>query len=455
MTMSEHDVILHQTQSVCPECLRRIDAAYRLAPDGGIFLHKRCPQHGDFRTPVWRQGQGLPDFRDWVTERVPAPPQQPGHAADKGCPYDCGLCPDHAQHTCTGLIEVTRRCNMACPVCYASADRDDAGDLPLDEALARLRGLRAVSGACNVQFSGGEPTLYERLPQLVAAARDLGFGLLQVNSNGLRLAEEDGYARRLREAGLDSVYLQWDGPDDAVFRKLRGRDCLAFKRQALRRCAEAGLGVVLVCTLARGVNDHLVGDLLRRAVRLGPAVRGLHFQPAASFGRVPWALDQSPRLPLPDLMLALERQSDGMVRARHFHAPSCEHSLCSFSAVYAREGEGLSAEPVGATCCGGSGARLDNAEGARRSRAFVAGHWGAPQPTPDAADAFSRFLNASGADRRFTVSAMAFQDALSFDVERIRGCCIHVVVGPGKLIPFCAYNLTAHNGQPLYRGRAS
>lgn len=445
---------LHQTQSVCPECLRRIDAVYRLAPDGRIFLHKHCPQHGDFRTPAWRQGQGLPDFLDWVTERIPAPPQQPGHATDKGCPYDCGLCPDHAQHTCTGLLELTQRCNMACPVCYAAAAENRADDLSLDEVLARLRALRAISGACNIQFSGGEPTLCETLPHAIAAARELGFGLLQVNSNGLRLATEEGYARRLREAGLDSVYLQWDGLDDAVFRALRGRDCLAFKQEALRRCGEAGLGVVLVCTLVRGVNDGVIGDLLRWAVRQGPTVRGLHFQPAASFGRTPWSLEESPRLTLPDLMLELERQSNGMVRARHFHAPSCEHSLCSFSAVYAREGQGLSAEPAGAACCGGSGARLDNAEGARRSRAFVAGHWGSPQPAaPDAADAFSRFLNASGADRRFTLSAMAFQDALSLDVERLRGCCIHVVAGPGRLIPFCAYNLTARNGRPLYRGR--
>ena len=446
-------IALHQTQSVCPECLRRIDATYRLAPDGRIFLHKHCPQHGDFCTPVWRQGQGLPDFLDWVTERIPAPPRQPGHVADKGCPYDCGLCPDHAQHTCTGLIEVTQRCNMACPVCYAAAARSPSGDLTADEVLEHLRGLRAVSGACNVQFSGGEPTLCDFLPESIAAARELGFGLLQVNSNGLRLATEKGYARRLREAGLDSVYLQWDGLDDAVFRTLRGRDCLDFKREALRRCGEAGLGVVLVCTLVRGVNDGMIGDLLRWAVQQGPVVRGLHFQPAASFGRTPWALDASPRLTLPDLMLALEQQSGGMVRARHLHAPSCEHSLCSFSAVYAREGQGLSAEPAGAACCGGSGSRLDNAEGARRSRAFVAGHWGSPHPEPTAADAFSRFLNTSGADRRFTVSAMAFQDALSFDVERVRGCCIHIVTGPGTLVPFCAYNLTSCNGQPLYRGR--
>lgn len=450
--MHESTTPLHQTQSVCPECLRRIDATYVLHQDGRILLHKRCPQHGDFRTSVWRQGNGLPDFSDWITTRIPAPPQHPGHDTDKGCPYDCGLCPDHAQHTCTGLIEVTQRCNMACPVCYASSGKTSA-DVPPDEVLARLQGLRAISGACNVQFSGGEPTLYEALPQCIAAARELGFGLLQVNSNGLRLATEDGYARRLRDAGLDSVYLQWDGLDDAVFRTLRGRDCLAFKKEALRRCEEAGLGVVLVCTLVRGVNDDSAGALLRWAVQQGPTVRGLHFQPAASFGRVPWSLSDSPRLTLPDLMLQLEQQTRGMIRVRHLHAPSCEHSLCSFSAVYARNAHGLSGEPAAAACCGGSGARLDNSEGARRSRAFVAGHWGAPQAAPAAEDAFSRFLNNSGANQRFTVSAMAFQDALSLDLERLRGCCIHVVTGPGQLVPFCAYNLTSCSGQPLYRGR--
>ena len=217
--------------------------------------------------------------------------------------------------------------------------------------------------------------------------------------------------------------------------------------------------MVLVCTLVRGVNDGQAGELLRYALSLGGHVRGLHFQPVSSFGRFPWELEAAPRITLPELMAALEEQSGGMVRVSHFHAPSCEHPLCSFSAVYGRKEDGSLGEPLGGSCCSGGSSLAgekprvtDNAEGSRVSRAFTAAHWSSPRDgAPSLSDAFSRFIARSGADMRFTLSAMAFQDALSLDVERVRGCCIHVVAPDGRLIPFCLYNLTSLEGIPLYR----
>ena len=253
------------------------------------------------------------------------------------------------------------------------------------------------------------------------------------------------------------MYLQFDGLDDAVYRTLRGRDCLALKEAAIEACGRAGLGVVLVCTLVRGVNDGQVGDLLRFALSRGGHVRGLHFQPVSSFGRFPWDMGDAPRITLPELMVCLEKQSRGMVKASHFHAPSCEHPLCSFSAVYARNGDNTLGEPVGAACCSGGTSTVesprvvDNAEGSRASRAFTAAHWASPRKESSLNDAFSRFLARSGAERRFTLSAMAFQDALSLDVERVRGCCIHVVAPDGRMIPFCLYNLTSFDNISLYR----
>ncbi|MDD2965934.1 MAG: radical SAM protein [Desulfovibrionaceae bacterium] len=462
--------LLQHTQSLCPVCLRRIDAAY-VREGAEVFFCKTCPQHGAFRVLAWRQAAGLADFSAWQQGRVPAYPAHPATALRQGCPYDCGLCPEHGQHTCTGLIEVTQRCTLHCPVCYAAAGQ---GAAPADPSLAiierQLQALFTASGACNVQLSGGEPTLRDDLPHIIALAKQQGLGLVQVNSNGLRLGTEQGYAARLKEAGLDSVYLQWDGTDDTIFQTMRGRPCLAWKQAALQACREARLGVVLVATVARGVNDHALGDLLRFAVAQGAVVRGLHLQPVASFGRFPWELANAPRLSLPDLMLALEEQSAGMVRAADFHAPSCEHSLCSFSAVYGRDGQGGLQGVVGAACCGtggGQGAVLDNASGSRRSKAFIAAHWGSPaekgaqgsasvqgaQAAMPLMDDLSRFVAQAGADRRFTLSAMAFQDALSFDIARVRGCCIHVVTEQGKLIPFCAYNLTSFEGIALYRGK--
>ncbi|MDD4702554.1 MAG: radical SAM protein, partial [Desulfovibrio sp.] len=314
-------MILRRTQSLCPVCLRRLDAVYALVQNDPscVELRKTCPDHGPFSVPVWRTplpeaaesavlsaagaqgGASVPAFKSWSRPKSPSYPLRPGTAIDQGCPFDCGLCPAHAQHTCTGLVEVTLRCNMACPVCYASAGEagtgtgnaragigkagpGTGGDPDLACIASQMDALKTASGPCNVQISGGEPTVREDLPDIVRLARERAFGLVQVNTNGLRLAEQEGYAAQLRQAGLDSVYLQWDGVSEETFKTLRGRTCLDFKRRAVAACAKAGLGVVLVATFVRGVNDGEAGDLLRLALQLGPAVRGLHVQPAAFFG---------------------------------------------------------------------------------------------------------------------------------------------------------------------------
>ena len=465
--------LLHRTRSLCPVCLRRIDARYEREGEA-VVLHKHCPEHGAFRVTVRRpaaQGLHLPmPFDDWWRAKTPSYPRHPLTEAGQGCPYDCGLCPDHAQHTCTALLEVTMRCNMACPVCFASAGAGQTAEDPSPEHVAWLLDrLAQVSPGCNVQLSGGEPTLREDLPDLIRAVRQRGFGLVQVNSNGLRLGREPGYAHRLHEAGLDSVYLQWDAPDDATCAPLRGRlpqgeSLTACKAAAVRHCEAAGLGVVLVATLEATTNLDSLGDMLRLALRLGPAVRGLHLQPLAHFGRYPGELLDAPRLSLFDVMQALCLQVPDMLRPQQFHPPGCEHSLCSFSAVYARE-EGadgiprLRWLPQAASCCAPSSAPLEAAEGARRARQFVAAHWRGEAPAQTSrfpaglADDFDRFLTRAGVERRFTLSCMAFQDALGLDLERVRGCCIHVMRPDGRMIPFCLHNCTSTQGQALYPHR--
>lgn len=474
--------LLRRTQSLCPVCLRRIEASYEhSAMDARtVVLRKTCPDHGTFSVPVWRESGGgaaaTPSFASWSRPKNPSYPANLRTPIRDGCPYDCGLCPAHAQHTCTGLFEVTKRCDMACPVCYAEAGsvsnslRSEVDDVPLDVIATQMDVLKGASGPCNVQISGGEPTVRGDLAQIIGMARQRGFGLVQVNTNGLRLSRQQGYARSLRNAGLDSVYLQWDGVNESSFMALRGRECLDFKRRAVLNCADAGLGVVLVATVVRGVNEGELGDLLRLALELGPAVRGLHIQPAAFFGRYPWQLEEAPRLTLPDVMAALANQAPELVSPSHLHPPGCENELCSFSAVYRRVRQkglpGLEWLPdAGQSCCNSSeGAPQTSGtavpppaeEGARKAKQFVAMHWkggDAASETVTAAsgaDGFSRFLAQAGAEQRFTLSAMAFQDALSLDLDRVRGCCIHVVRPDGRMIPFCLHNLTASNGTRLY-----
>lgn len=415
-----------RTESVCPVCLRRIPAEYALGEDGAVVFRKVCPEHGVFSVPAWR---GEPDFRSWVRDKTPSYPRHPFTERNRGCPFDCGLCPDHAQHTCTGLIEVTERCNLRCPVCYASAGETPRPDPSLERIRFQMDRLRQASGPCNIQISGGEPTVRDDLPDIVRMAREHGFALVQCNTNGLRLGAEKGYAARLKAAGLDSVYLQCDGADDAAHEVLRGRPCLTEKREAIRACGEAGIGVVLVATVAAGVNINGLWKLVEMGLSCGPHVRGVHFQPLSSFGRCPWCSDEAPRVTLPEIARALAEQSQGRIHWTDFHPPGCENALCSFSAVYRRNGASLEAAQGASACCD-CGDTPTAAEGARKAKAFAARHWSAPGPEPeesDTGDAFDRFLASAGLRHRFTISCMAFQDAMTLDLDRVKGCCIHVV----------------------------
>lgn len=455
--------LLAHTESVCPVCLQRV-AAQRVAEGDSVYLLKECARHGPFKTVIWR---GLDSYWRWGRRGSrAAPPPFSETRVERGCPHDCGLCPEHRQHSCCVLLEVTRRCNLKCPLCFACATTD-CGDPPFDEIERWLSLLKAHGSELNIQLSGGEPTVRDDLPQIVERCRSRGFPFVQVNTNGLRLAKEDGYARRLADAGLDCVFLQFDGVSDAVYQKIRGARLLKIKRQAIARCADAGLGVVLVPTLVPGVNVGQIGAIVDFALARVPFVRAVHFQPVSYFGRYPEVPADDDRVTLPEVMEQLEAQTGGRVRAADFAPGSAENAYCSFTAKYFVGSDGA-LRPFAATddhapgagaakpACGCGVAARDDAARARR---FVAAHWIAPATTAgaDSADccdvaSFDAFL----AERRhsFCLSAMAFQDAWTLDLERLRECFVHVVSPDQRIVPFCAYNLTAMSGESLYRASA-
>ena len=435
-----------QTQSLCPVCLTRIPAWRVSSEPDTVSLVKECPQHGEFSTVIWR---GAPAFADWKRPKIPSQPPVCHTRTHNGCPFDCGLCPQHAQHTCTTLLEVTTRCNLGCPVCFACSGHPTP-DPDLASLHDNLVHIRATAGACTLQISGGEPTIREDLPEIIRLAADQGFGLVQLNTNGLRLAREPEYAPALARAGLESVYLQFDSLRDGALRELRGAPLAGEKKKAVQALAQAGLGIVLVPTLVPGVNTEDIGDLVRFALDHHPAVRGVHFQPVSYFGRYPHHPQDRDRLTLPEIMRALEKQTQGLVHIQDFQPPGCEHALCSFHAAYMRTPTG-GLQRLGRSCC--QCGPEEAAVGARQTVRLTAQRWRHPGPqeaTLSSADDLDRFL-LQARQQTFTISAMAFQDAWTLDLERLQGCCIHVLAPDGRLIPFCAYNLTAANGQPLYR----
>ncbi len=457
-----------ETESLCPVCLKRIKAQ-RVSTGGDVVLVKECTEHGSFRTVLWR---GEPSMAAWQRPKEPAHPDLCYTRVDKGCPFDCGLCDDHRQVPCSVLLEVTDRCNLHCAVCFADSGGGTTDEPSVERVAWLLERAIAAAGPSNLQLSGGEPTLRDDLPEIVEAARRVGYSFIQVNTNGIRLAADQGYARRLADAGLASVFLQFDGVDDEIYRRLRGRALVEEKLRAVDNCGAAGLGVVLVPTLVKGINTSAVGAIVRRGVELAPVVRGIHFQPVSYFGRFPELNGDEARFTLPELMRSLEEQTHGLVKVSDFSPPGCEHAHCSFHATYIRSAEGR-LRPIGAanegTCCSGA----FESGGVKRTVETVSRRWSLPTSAPfpdvnaapdepccggrgadviqiDGALDLDVFLR-EAATRSFTLSAMAFQDAGNLDLERLKGCCISVVSPDGMLIPFCAYNLTAANGNGLYR----
>lgn len=434
--------------SLCPHCLERIPAV-RVREGDNIYLVKTCPEHGEFTTLVWR---GTPVLDGWGRAKSAVHTPVPHTGGGRGCPFDCGICSEHRQQSCTVLIEVTGRCNLHCPFCFADSGDDSGPDLsPADLAWRFMNALRKSGPHNIVQISGGEPTVRDDLPEIITMGRTIGFPFIQLNTNGVRLASEPGYAARLKDAGLFSVFLQFDGTQDRIYRTIRGRDLLAEKMKAIEQCASAGLGIVLVPTIVKGVNDDDIGAILRLALELAPAVRGVHFQPAAYFGRHLTPPPPEERLTLPDLMRAIQQQTDGLIRADHFIPPGCEHPLCSFHGNFLRQEDGslkpLSRQAV--ECCG-DGDRENRGTG--KAVSYVVNQWAAPKPASccPAKDSLDAFLE-NHRSNTFAISAMAFQDVWSLDLERVQECCIHVAAPDGRMIPFCLYNLTSRDGTPLYR----
>ena len=446
-------ISLSTTESVCPVCLSRISAR-RVAYGQDVYLEKDCPTHGPFRTILWR---GEPAYTSWVRPKIPVSPQSPFTPVERGCPYDCGLCADHRQQPCCVLLDVTTRCDLACSFCFASAGKKDPQGDPLLEAIKGwYQRLLDAGGPFNIQLSGGEPTLRDDLPEIITLGRSMGFTFFQVNTNGLRLSRDKGFLHRLKEAGLCTVYLQFDGTTDEIFEKTRGQALLQEKRQVIENCAEEEVGVVLVPTLVPGINTGNIGEIVRWAVSHVPTVRGVHFQPVSYFGRYPQAPGDADRITIPEVIRAIDDQTGGLVNKESFVPPGGENALCSFHANFVIMADGeLKAltrrENSGCGC--GQAERAD--EGARKSRLVTAKHWSAPRADhprsqPRIMGEWEDFLERART-YHFSISGMAFQDAWNLDLERLRDCYIMQMSPDNRVIPFCAYNLTNQEGNSLYR----
>src|ERR1700719_648074 len=264
-----------QTTSLCETCLELVPAKIEIC-DNEVWYQKRCPQHGAQRTLVSTDAAYWKLCKDYL--KPGDRPLSLQSRTEYGCPYDCGLCPDHEQHSCLALIEINETCNLTCPTCFAGSSPALPGQLPLAMVERMLDTLVASEGEPDLlQISGGEPTLHPELFAIIVAAKRRNVRHVMLNTNGIRIAAEPDFAARLAEcAPRFEIYLQFDALSRAALQTIRGADLRRSHAMALANLERVGLSTTLVATVRKGVNDGEIGDVLRHAAQWR-CVRGVNF----------------------------------------------------------------------------------------------------------------------------------------------------------------------------------
>lgn len=434
---SERRLPLHGTTALCPHCLRELKADVYADAEGAVWMERTCPDHGRVATRIWPDA----DHYQWLRSEAFAP-TRPDPACTipvtGPCPMGCGTCGRHERRGTLLEIEVTRNCNLHCPVCFMSAENGE-GDPTLDEIDAMYDVIShavGIDGA--VQITGGEPTCRKDLCDIVRRGREKGFWGIEVNTNGLVIAGRDGYLEQLVASGLTGVYLSFDGLTGAVYEATCGRDILDVKLRAIERCREVGIQVVLSVAVVAGSNDGQLGDLLRFSLDNADVVAGLALQPAFTSGR----FDAERAMPLSagDVIFQLAEQSDGLLDPYDIWPLGCSNPLCDTGVflVHDEAPEGVTPHSSG----------FYPATRAMTVDEYRAGY----SPDSPQGSVFLDILAARGVEVKsgLSVIVMNYMDAVSMDTQRLRECSMMVTVPDGRAIPFCSYHLTDARGRRVY-----
>jgi uncharacterized radical SAM superfamily Fe-S cluster-containing enzyme len=453
-----------QTTSLCEVCYGLVPAKI-LIEDDKVFYQKRCRDHGVQKTliaddvPYWKAQ------KDWL--KPGDRPFAPQSRTDHGCPWDCGLCPDHEQHSCLAIIEVNEACNLSCPVCFADSSVKREGHRPLAEIETMLDVLVASEGEPDlVQLSGGEPTIHPQFFDILDAARRRPIRHLMINTNGLRIAREPGFAERLATyAPAFEVYLQFDSLKREALMDLRGADLRAIRVEALEALERVGLSTTLVVTLKKGVNDDEIADIVRFALTWR-CVRGVTFQPIQDAGRNDGFDPKKHRIVLTEVR---RRIAEAGVFALEdlIPLPCNPDQICIGYGL--RDGERVvpvtSLIPRELLVAAAPNTVTFEAYPELQKRVFDLLSLSTAQT--DTSEKLSALLcclpeaavpESVGYADTFRVVVSQFLDRFNFDIGTVKRSCVHFVQPDGQIIPFDTYNTFYRPGAPgaeaLARGRA-
>ena len=453
------------TNSVCSKCLTKVEAKI-IFRDDCVYLVKHCPTHGHEEVLI---ADDIDYYK--LSQQFIKPGDMPlrfNTPIKYGCPYDCGLCPDHEQHSCLTLIELTDRCNLSCPICYADSGVEEVSNISdrprkhrtLEHIEMMLDAVVANEGEPQiVQLSGGEPTLHPEFFEVMDLVKSKPIKHLMINTNGIRIAKERNFCDRLSQykPGIE-IYLQFDSFEKSTLEELRGVDLREIREKAIAHLNEYNISTTLVVTLKKGLNDSEIGKIIEYALQQ-KCVRGVTFQPIQVAGRLEQFDPKTDRYTLTEVRRAILQQSP------HFKPEDIIPVPChpdSLAMAYALKLNGKVIPLTGAVApddfvkmMPNSVLYEQNEELKRKTfELFSTSH--SPQ---SAANAFKQLLcclpmipvpEGINYDNVFRVMIVQFLDPFNFDVRSVKRSCIHIVHPDGRIIPFDTFNMFYREGSAGY-----
>lgn len=436
------------TISLCPTCLKRIDAKI-IFEDNQVFMTKTCNDHGHFKVLIASDIEYYKNIRNY--NKVGEAPLRSNTTTTYGCPYDCGLCQDHEQHSCLTIIEITDRCNLTCPTCYAMSSPHYGRHRTVEEVERMFDIMVENEGEPDViQISGGEPTLHPDLFQILDIAKTKPFKHIMLNTNGVRIAKDKEFVRQLANYMPDfEIYLQFDSFKPEALEVLRGKDLTDVRKQALEHLNEFNLSTTLVVTLQKGLNDDEIGAIIDYALKQ-PCVRGVTFQPTQIAGRTENFNPQTDRITLTDVRNEILKQTDvfnendiipvpcnpdalamayalklggAVLPMTRFIDPKMLLSNESKNTIVYEQDKGLHQQLIDIFSTGIS---VDKVQENINQLLCCLPNVSAPGLTYN---------------NLFRIIIMRFIDAYDFDVRAIKKSCVHIVHKDGRVIPFETMNL--------------
>jgi 7,8-dihydro-6-hydroxymethylpterin dimethyltransferase len=444
------------TLSICSTCLRRVDAKIVFENDN-VYMLKNCKEHGLEKVLIATDIEYYKNIRNYNK-----PSETPLHFTTKthyGCPYDCGLCQDHEQHSCLTVIEITDRCNLACPTCYAMSSPHYGRHRTVEEVEKMLDIIVAAEGSPDVvQISGGEPTVHPDFFAIMDIAKKKPIKHLMLNTNGIRIAKDFEFTKQLATYAPDfEIYLQFDSFKSSALEQLRGKDLTETRMKALEHLNALNLSTTLVVTLQQGVNDDEIGKIIEFALKQ-KCVRGVTFQPTQVAGRTENFNPATDRITLTDVRRKILEQTnifkpndllpvpcnpDALVMGYALKLAGQTFPLTRYidpthlldnsrNTIIYEQDDALKEKMIDIFSTGIS---VDRAEENMKQLLCCLPQIEAP---------------GLGYENLFRIIIMRFIDAYDFDVRAIKKSCVHIVHKDGRIIPFETMNLFYRDDKEAY-----